>query len=247
MDYTQLNAGWTPLVFEASNGVRLLWQLWLPQKLSPERRVSCLLYMHSAGVRCDDNSHIYTGEAKLLRNLEDSCYAEETIVIAPCCPKTEKWVPAAAWNLITYDYLNLGPTRYMAAVLELFAECRASFPIDETRLYIYGMRMGGFAVWDLLTRNPGVFAAAVPVAGAGDPKAVERMAGTAIWCFHGTADPAVPVESCRKMIEALTAIGRTDVKCTEFEGAGHGIWSLTADTPGFLDWLFSQVRDGQKK
>ena len=61
------------------------------------------------------------------------------------------------------------------------------------------------------------------------------------------ADHAVPVESCRKMIEALTAIGRTDVKCTEFEGAGHGIWSLTADTPGFLDWLFSQVRDGQKK
>ena len=102
------------------------------------------------------------------------------------------------------------------------------------------MSMGGFAVWDLLARNPGVFAAAIPVAAAGDPTTVSTMGKTAIWIFHGTADEAVPYQSAVNMHDALTAIGRTDVKFTTFEGAGHGIWSKTADTEGLFDWLFSQ-------
>ena len=237
---TDLVAGWNAMTFEAENGVDLLYQIWLPKGYSAEKEYPCILYMHSAGVRCDDNSHINTGEAKFLRNFEASKYANEAIVIAPCCPKTEKWVQASSWNQITYNWINTTPTRYMTATLELFAYYREQLAIDEARLYTYGMSMGGFAVWDLLTRNPGVFAAAIPVAGAGDPKAVEGMAGTAIWCFHGSADTVVPVESSRKMMAAFEAIGRNDVKYTEFQGAGHGIWAQTADTAGLFDWMFEQ-------
>lgn len=244
MEKTEGKSGWNDRAFDAGNGVHLLYQLWLPEGYTPEKKYSFILYMHSAGVRCDDNSAIYTPEAKFLRNFEKSRYAAETVILAPCCPRTDKWVPADRWDNTACDFLNTEPTRYMSAVLELFSCCRGRLSLDETRFYTYGMSMGGFAVWDLLTRNPGVFAAAVPVAGGGDPRAVDRMKGTAIWCFHGTADPVVPVACCRTMAEALRASGRTDVKVTEFEGAGHGIWVATADTEGLLDWLFSQKREG---
>ena len=131
----------------------------------------------------------------------------------------------------------------MKAVTELFADAREQLSVDESRLYLYGMSMGGFATWDLLTRNPDMFAAAIPVAGAGDPNAVSLFDDVAIWIFHGTADEVVPYESSQKMYEALKAAGRDDIKYTSFEGAGHGIWSMTADTEGLYDWLFSQKRE----
>lgn len=130
----------------------------------------------------------------------------------------------------------------MKAVTELLGVVREQFSIDDDRLYLYGMSMGGFAVWDLLTRNPDMFAAAIPVAGAGDPSAVAEISGTAIWIFHGAEDKTVPKESADRMFEALKAAGREDIQYTVFEGQGHGIWALTANTEGLLDWLFSQKR-----
>ena len=239
---TDLDSGWTSLVFEAENGIDLKYQIWMPKNYSADKEYPCILYMHSAGVRCDDNSHINTGEAKFLRNFESGKYADECIIIAPCCPKTHRWVIDRK-DTDTFDFVNTEPVEYMVATLELFADYREKLSIDEKRLYTYGMSMGAHAVWNLLVLNPGMFAAAIPVAGTGDPATVATMDKTAIWIFHGSADGSVPYSSSVKMNDALIAAGRTDVKFTTFEGAGHGIWAMTADTAGLFDWLFEQKLD----
>ena len=235
-----LEDSWNPKSYKASNGVNMPYQIYMPANYDDEKEYPCILYMHSAGVRCTDNSHINQGEAAFLFNLVKTKYKDEVIVIAPCCPETEKWVPVANWNSVTYDYVNTKPAPYMVATMELFNYYRTELNIDDTRLYTYGMSMGAFAVWDLLTRNPGLFAAAIPVAGAGDPTAIGDAAGTAIWIFHGSVDSAVPVESARVMKKALEDAGRTDIKYTEFNGKDHGIWGDTANTKGLFDWLFEQ-------
>ena len=79
----RLADGWNSLTYPAENGLALLYQLYIPKGLDPARRYPLILYMHSAGVRCDDNSHIYTGEAKFLRNLECGAYRDDVIVLAP--------------------------------------------------------------------------------------------------------------------------------------------------------------------
>lgn len=242
LDFKNLKAGWTSLVYPTDEGIELMYQIYMPKNYDESKEYPCILYMHSAGVRCDDNSHIYANEAKFLRNFEKSEYSKDTIIIAPCCPKTEKWVPATTWKEITYDFVNTKPATYMKAVTELFGAAREKLAIDDSRLYLYGMSMGGFATWDLLARNPDTFAAAIPVAGAGDPSIASKIGKTAIWIFHGTADETVPVASGQAMYDALIAAGRTDIKYTLFEGAGHGIWSKTADTEGLFEWLFAQKR-----
>ncbi|MBO4355752.1 MAG: prolyl oligopeptidase family serine peptidase [Clostridia bacterium] len=236
----ELESKWNPKSFKASNGVNMPYQIYLPDNYDDEKSYPCILYMHSAGVRCTDNSHIKAGEAAFLFNLVDSKYKDEVIVIAPCCPETAKWVTVDNWNSVTYDYVNTKPAPYMVATMELFEYYRSELNIDDTRLYTYGMSMGGFAVWDLITRNPGLFAAAIPVAGAGDPTAIGDADGTAIWIFHGSVDSVVPVNSARVMLKALEDAGRTDIKYTEFTGMDHGIWSATANTKGLFDWLFAQ-------
>ncbi len=242
LNFEGLESGWSAHVYPAENGIELQYQIYMPKGYDKTKDYPCILYMHSAGVRCDDNSHIHTGEAKFLRNFESGKYKDEAIIIAPCCPKTDKWVPVDTWAGITYDFVNKKPTAHMQAVTELFALARENLSLDSSRLYLYGMSMGGFAVWDLLARNPDMFAAAIPVAGAGDPSVVSKLSGTAFWIFHGTADPTVPFASGESMRNALIAAGRTDIKFTAFEGMGHGIWGATADTDGLYDWLFAQKR-----
>lgn len=242
MNFENTSAGWNDLVYEASNGVTLKYQLYIPKNLDTKKNYPAILYMHSAGVRCDDNSHIYTGEAKFLRNIEEGAYKDDVLIIAPCCPKSAKWVDVDAWDSVEFDSDVMAPSTHMTAALEIFGKFLDAFPIDMSRLYLYGMSMGGLAVWDILARRPKVFAAAAIAAGRGTPMHANRMVDVAIWIFHGTKDNAVPYRHALIMHDALVDAGKKDLRFTTFENAGHGIWEKTANTNGFIDWMFAQKR-----
>ncbi len=89
-----------------------------------------------------------------------------------------------------------------------------------------------------------MFAAAVPVSGAGDPTQVDRIAQMPLWDFHGGADTNVPVQGSREMIQALRSAGG-DPCYTEYPGQSHAIWDLVygldnnAGNP-LYPWLFAQ-------
>lgn len=243
MSTETLHAGWNSLLFDAANGVALQYQLYIPENFHTDTKYPAILYMHSAGVRCDDNSHIYTGEAKFLRNLETGAYKNDCLVLAPCCPNTDSWVALSTWTQPVFDADVQPQSAHMAAAMELFWQFTKEFPVDLSRLYLYGMSMGGFAVWDIASRYPHTFAAAITAAGRGMPQHAERLRDLAIWIFHGTADTVIPYTCGVELHDALTATGRTDVRFTTFEGAGHGIWERTADTEGLYDWMFSKRRE----
>jgi predicted peptidase len=117
--------------------------------------------------------------------------------------------------------------------------------IDPRRLYVTGLSMGGYGTWEAIERWPNYFAAAAPIAGAGDPSKASVLTHLPVWAFHGSKDTIVPVSGSRDMIAAITAAGGKP-RYTEFPGAGHGVWGYvyattgTADrVPSFFPWLFS--------
>lgn len=121
--------------------------------------------------------------------------------------------------------------------------------IDANRLYLTGLSMGGFGVYDAIERWPTLFAAAVPISGAGDPTFAGRIAHVPLWDFHGAKDPVVPVKGSRDMIAALRAAGGTPCY-TEFPTLGHSVWgqvySLTTNANNALyPWLFAQRKGDQ--
>ena len=242
MNIENLKAGWNDLLYEATNGVSLKYQLYFPENYDSTKAYPAILYMHSAGVRCDDNSHIYTGEAKFLRNIESGKYKNDVLILAPCCPKEAKWVDVDKWDSVSFDSDEMAASTHMAAALELWGKFLDKFSPDMSRLYLYGMSMGGLAVWDILARRPKFFAAAGIAAGRGTPMHANRMVDVAIWIFHGTNDNAVPYRHAIIMHDALVNAGKKDLRFTTFENAGHGIWAKTADTVGFIDWMFAQKR-----
>src|SRR5207302_8806353 len=96
-----------------------------------------------------------------------------------------------------------GPSVPMGLLIALLPKLTAELPVDSTRISVMGMSMGGFGTWDLVTRFPGRFAAAVPICGGGDPSAAPALAKLPVWAFHGAKDPSVKPGRSRGMVEAL--------------------------------------------
>lgn len=133
------------------------------------------------------------------------------------------------------------PSTPMRLTLEVLEKLQKEFSIDRKRLYITGLSMGGYGTWDIISRHPKLFAAAVPVCGGADETTAPIVKDIPIWCFHGGADTVVPTDRSRNMIKALKDAGGNP-RYTEYFGVGHNSWSKAYTEPDLFKWLFEQAK-----
>lgn len=203
-----------------------------------------VLFLHGAGERGTDNlAQLRNGAAELLGNPE-SRRRFPCFYVLPQCPAEARWVEVD-WGAPRHS-LPAAPSVPLSQVRELILTLRDELPIDPLRVYLIGLSMGGYGVWDLLSRAAEEFAAAVTICGGGDEAQAARMRGVAIWAFHGEKDPVVPVERSRRMIEALkqTALDKDTPppRYSELSGVAHDAWTGAFAEPSLLPWLFAQRR-----
>jgi predicted peptidase len=135
----------------------------------------------------------------------------------------------------------------MNLALSIVDEVVRQFPVDRTRIYVTGRSMGGFAAWDAIARRPDFFAAAVPIAGGGDPRVAPRWKELPIWAVASAGDKSCPVSGTRVVVEALQKLD-ADVTYTEHPTKSHGhICQAWEDIPELKDWLFSKRKTDSEK
>lgn len=196
-----------------------------------------ILFLHGAGERGDDN------QLQLLHGVKqfalDQIRAQyPCFVVAPQCPLEQQWVDTA-WSAAAHT-MPSEPAPPLRLALNLLAELEHEFPINARRVYITGLSMGGFGVWDALQRYPRRFAAAVPVCGGGDLAQAERVTQVPVWAFHGAQDDVVLPGRSRDMIAAVRQAGG-EPRYTEYSQTGHDAWSETYRNPELYAWLFAQA------
>jgi len=197
-----------------------------------------LLFLHGAGERGDNNlAQLKHCVADFLRYCAE--HQQAITLVAPQCPTNQAWTARLAPGEV--HGLTPEPSGPMAMALELVDTLVKDPAVDAKRIYISGISMGGYGTWDAISRRPDFFAAAMPICGGGDPAQAEKFAKLPIWVFHGAADPTVPVERARIMIEAMHKAGAKP-GVTEYPGVGHDSWSMTYRNPDVLKWLFEQHR-----
>jgi len=202
-------------------------------------RYPLVLYLHGAGERGSDN-------AKQLKYLPTWLaepplrHTRPCFVLAPQCRMDERWVDVS-WADATSTPQPAAPSVDLAAAVAALEDVLAREAVDPDRIYLTGLSMGGYGVWDLATRMPDRFAAILPVCGGGDERVAASLAALPIWCFHGDADTAVPVQRSRTMIAAVKAAGGRPIY-SELVGVGHDSWTPAYRDAFVLDWLFSQRR-----
>jgi predicted peptidase len=219
-------------------GEKLNYRLLKPKDYDPNRRYPLVLFLHGAGERGDDNTK------QLVHGMNDFASDEvmakyPCFVVAPQCPNDAKWVEVD-WGAAKHTAPEK-PSRALRLSVETIEALKKEFSVDDKRLYVTGLSMGGYGTWDAIERKPDYFAAAAPICGGGDEANAKKLAKLPIWAFHGDKDTAVKPERSRDMIAAIKAAGG-EPKYTEYPGVGHNSWSATYSNPEFYAWLFAQER-----
>jgi len=223
-------------VYREGPGKSLPYRLFKPEKYDPAHKYPLVLFLHGAVGAGNDNRLQFNGgndvPAKALTAAENQA-KYPCFIVAPQCPVHDRW-----GNLYQAQ-----PSETLRMTLGTLARLQKEFSIDPDRLYVIGLSAGGHGVWDLISRHPRMFAAAVPICSAGNPDKASSLVHLPIWCFHGDTDPLVDVKYARQMIAALKKAGGAP-KYTEYPGVGHNSYINAFKEPELLPWLFEQKRGG---
>lgn len=220
--------------FAAPDGGTLPYRLVRP---AGTERPPLLLFLHGAGERGGDNARQLRLAAPLLTAGVRERFP--CVLVAPQCPADAKWTGTNWQAADPKRTADMTPT--LGRVLALLDAAERECGTDPRRVYVTGVSMGGSAAWDLVSRRPDRFAAAVPVCGGVDAAGVASAAGLPVWAFQGAKDEVVRAELPRRAVAALKAAGAAP-KYTEYPDAGHDIWKRAYAEPGLFDWLFAQKR-----
>lgn len=208
-----------------AQGDSIPYRLLVPENYDASNDYPLVVFLHGAGERGQNNDlpiRIRNGAYDFIQTANRYSY----FMVIPQCPINAWW----------------GHDRIMRLVLELLDDVRNEFSIDPSRIYAAGLSMGARGMWEMMFREPDVFAAGIAICGGThNTQAASRIAHVPFLVFHGSDDPIVPVGESRQIVEALQEAGGS-VKYTEYAGADHMIWDRVYTDPEVINWLFSQSR-----
>lgn len=210
----------------------LLYRLVLPEDYNSNNTYPLILFLHGAGERGSDNTKQLNN---CVQNIANS--APNAIIVAPQCTEGNQWVDTP-WSNVSYSTDTVAESNELQMVMMLLEKLKKEYSVDKDRIYVSGISMGGFGTWDLITRHPNTFAAAIPVCGGADSSKAEVVKNIPIYTFHGESDWDVPVAGTRAMVEAIKTAGGNKITYTEYAGRGHNIWDDAFATTGLFDNLF---------
>lgn len=226
-------------------GYRILW----PANFDKEKQYPLVLFLHGAGERGNDNEkQLVHGSALFAQDGNRTKFP--AIVVFPQCPANSFWSNATVDRNKTGKgrlvFQNGGePTKPMDLVLQLMDSLITKPYIRKDQVYVGGLSMGGMGTFEILSRRPNMFAAAIPICGGGNREAASRYAQKVpVWIFHGAKDNVVHPDFSIEMVSALLKAGGQP-KFTLYDNAGHNSWDAAFAEPDFLPWLFSKKQNTQ--
>jgi len=184
------------------------------------KKIPLIIQLHGAGERGRGGDELAKvdihGFSKCLNQVECDC-----MVVMPQCPPDTFWAAR------------------VESVVKFIERLLVEYNVDEDRVYLTGLSMGGYGTWFTSMARPDLFAAIAPVCGGG----MAWNAGVLnmpVWVFHGAEDNVVSPVQSDEMVNALKASG-ADVTYTKLEGVGHNVWEH-AYNANLFEWLLSKKR-----
>jgi len=154
----------------------------IPKNYSPSEPVPLVLALHYGG------SPNGAAQGVLLTLVQPALSDLGAIILAPESV-------AGAWNSAANEHI----------VMDLIDAVRASYSIDAKRIAVTGFSMGGTGTWFFAGKYPGLFSAAVPVAGM--PPQARSDWSTPVFAVHSADDEVMPIDPTAARIKELQKSG----------------------------------------
>lgn len=133
--------------------------------------------------------------------------------------------PGGAWN----------PKK----INDLLEWVKKNYRVDDSRVYVLGMSLGGYGTLDFVGTYPEKVAAAMALCGGCSLRNQEGLGKVPLWVMHGTADKAVNIKESKAVVDRLQQMKQTNLLRYDWlKGGNHGLPARLFYLQKTYDWLF---------
>lgn len=188
-------------------------------------KIPLMVFLHGSGERGTDLEKVKANGPFKYKNL----FPEPVAILAPQCPDGVWWDTEAVYYLIK--------------------EIQQKYKVDESRIILTGLSMGGWGTLKLAMEHPEMFSAVAAVCPPVDRLMKVRAtqySALPMKIFHGGNDDIVsPINS----IEIYQEIRKTNknVELVLFPDDNHNSWDSTYSNPKLYEWMLAQSKNNNKK
>jgi predicted peptidase len=243
---------------DSRTGLSMPYRLFVPAHYDAAKKYPLVMFLHGGGENGTDNEmQLHNTEGATIWAKPTEQAKHPAFVLAPQSRPfggSEPNRPLGGFGITR----SAEGERYMGEVLKPSADVQmavkvlekvlSEYPgVDRKRIYVTGLSQGGFGTWNIALLRPDLFAAAVPIAGGGDPALMDRLVNMPVWAFHAEEDPVIPVSYSRDSVATLRSLGGRPLY-TEYPAGAmfdpyeHFSWVYAYGNEGMREWLFRQAR-----
>jgi predicted peptidase len=229
---------------DANSQVLLPGRLYVP----PEAMINLaaprpfIVFLHGGGAAGTDNTRQVNQD---IEQLAIEAERRGAFLLAPQAP------------------LNWRPKLITDRVMTMIDRALVDHNVDGTRLYLTGYSSGGGGTWNMLSRYPERFVAAVPVAPvSAEPDFLPaNLVGQSIAAFHARNDSVASVSTTRNVINRILmaanqplpsypggaapdftfSVAELDLHYIEPASGDHSVLFSVYNRPQLYDWLFAHT------
>ena len=129
-------------------------------------------------------------------------------------------------------------------VLEVLEYVKKNYNVDESRIYVCGMSLGGYGTLHFAGKYADKITAAVAICGGGNVSDGCKLGTIPLWIQHGDKDYIVPVSESQKVVNAIRKCNeKAKLIFTIIKGGNHGSVENIFHKDAMYNWLFEQKRE----
>ena len=219
------------------HGKPIPFRIHMPDNIDYRKKYPLIVWFHGLGEAGDDN-------VKQLGHLQGAMEffvgnnRQDFFLLAIQCPSgNPHWLRS-----ISTEDKGDSPLDITGEIMEAFIR---QYPVDENRISLFGLSLGGSAVWEFARKHRRRFAAMAPCSGR-PPKDgdLAPYLGTPIWAFNNVGDSGTPIGETERFVETINASGG-NAFLSAYEDGGHDAWTRAMKEDKIIGWLILQSLNGK--
>lgn len=196
----------------------------LPEGYDPQKKYPLVIFLHGAGERGDDLD--VACRHGFMKHVREEGKTYPFLFVAPQCPLNKYW------------------GCYTESLLAFLDDLCEKLPVDQQRIYLTGLSMGGTGTWMLAMAAPERFAAIAPVCGSGIYWYGEMLKEIPVYMYHGDCDEVVPIEESITMLRSVNKRGG-NAQLEICYGVGHDAWNIAYAGDTLVNRLLQHKKTGK--
>lgn len=188
-------------------------------------KVPLMVFLHGSGERGTDLEKVKANGPFNYRSLIE----ESVAILAPQCPDGVWWDTETLYHLIK--------------------EIQQKYKIDESRIMLTGLSMGGWGSLKLAMEHPELFSAVAAVCPPVDRLMKVRATqykDLPMKIFHGANDDVVSPMNAIEIYQAIKKVNK-NIELIIFPDDNHNSWDSAYSNPKLYEWMLAQKNSNNIK